>query len=342
MTTTDPLFDPLLDPSPSPATDPSYRSFEPWGLLAAEQRSAAVFPPPQHPGTDPDPSVPVPPATPPTTPVVSTGAAGRRRRWAMAAALVAVAVAAGGGAGVITARLADSETASSAATGTAASNSSVTVLSLSDELDVVGVVAAVEDSVVSVDATIEVRQGPRTVSGTSSGTGIVLTADGDILTNAHVVSGASSVTVTLAGETSSRTAVVVGLDEAADIALLHVEGVDDLTPAALGDADAVVVGQDVVAIGNALALDGGMTVTSGIVSALGRSIDLDSGTLDNLIQTDAAISSGNSGGPLVNAAGEVIGINTAGASGTSSVTAENIGFAITIDDAMAVVEQLRA
>ncbi len=86
-----------------------------------------------------------------------------------------------------------------------------------------------------------------------------------------------------------------------------------------------------VAIGNALALEGGPTVTEGIVSALGRSIDTDSGTLHGLIQTDAAISSGNSGGPLVNAAGQVIGMNTAVATSSGSVAASNIGFAISID-----------
>ncbi len=262
----------------------------------------------------------------------------------MAAALVAVAVVAGGGAGVITARLADDSASSpaSSVTSGAADAASASVLTLDSDLDVVGVVAAVEPSVVSVDATIEVRQGPRTATGTSSGTGIVLTADGQVLTNAHVVSGASSVTVTLTGEAGARVAEVVGIDESADVALLQIVDAAGLVPATLGESDAVVVGQDVVAIGNALALDGGMTVTSGIVSALDRSIDLDTGSLSGLIQTDAAISSGNSGGPLVNAAGAVIGINTAGASGSGTVAAENIGFAIAIDDAMAVVEQLRS
>jgi S1-C subfamily serine protease len=97
-----------------------------------------------------------------------------------------------------------------------------------------------------------------------------------------------------------------------------------------------------VAIGNALALEGSPTVTRGIVSALDRSIDTSSGQLTGLIQTDASISSGNSGGPLVNAAGEVIGVNTAAAASSQGTTAENVGFAISIDKAMTVVEQLRA
>ena len=111
----------------------------------------------------------------------------------------------------------------------------------------------------------------------------------------------------------------------------------------MGDSDTVQVGDDVVAIGNALALEGGKTVTEGIVSALGRSIRLaDGGSLDNLMQTDAAISSGGSGGPLVNAVGEVIGITSAGASGNSTTSVENIGFAIPVNDALAIVASLRA
>ena len=94
-----------------------------------------------------------------------------------------------------------------------------------------------------------------------------------------------------------------------------------------------------MAIGNALALDGGPTVTQGIVSALGRSIDTSQGTLDGLIQTDAAISSGNSGGPLVNAAGQVVGINTAVAASNGQQQASNIGFVIPIADALAVADQ---
>jgi S1-C subfamily serine protease len=104
-----------------------------------------------------------------------------------------------------------------------------------------------------------------------------------------------------------------------------------VVPAKLGSSEDVAVGDQVVAIGNALALEGGPTVTEGIVSALNRSIDTANGTLTGLIQTDAAISSGNSGGPLVNAAGQVIGMNTAVAASSGSVNASNIGFAISID-----------
>jgi putative serine protease PepD len=182
---------------------------------------------------------------------------------------------------------------------------------------------------------------PFSRGGTAAGTGVILTSAGEILTNAHVVDGASSVRVTLAGESQSRAAEVVGADSGNDLALLRIPGASGLPVAQLGRSGSVAVGDDVVAIGNALALRGGPTVTRGIVSALGRSLEEEGGTLSGLIQTDASISSGNSGGPLVNAAGQVIGINTAVASSGGGTAAENIGFAIAIDQAMPVVERLR-
>jgi putative serine protease PepD len=175
-----------------------------------------------------------------------------------------------------------------------------------------------------------------------AGTGIVLTKDGELLTNAHVVAGATSIKVTLGNDTQSHDATVIGADTNRDLALVKINGVSNLTTAELGNSGDLKVGDDVVAIGNALNLQGGMTVTEGIVSALNRSIDAggeagsDSESLDGLIQTDAAINPGNSGGPLVNSSGQVIGINTA-----TSGDAQNIGFAIAIDNAKPVIDQLR-
>ena len=168
-----------------------------------------------------------------------------------------------------------------------------------------------------------------------------MSSDGEILTNAHVVEGASTVKVTLAGEAQSRDADVVGTDVANDLALLKLSGVSGLPAAALGESDEVRVGDDVVAIGNALALRGGPTVTRGIISALDRTLDTQDATMTGLIQTDASISSGNSGGPLVDATGKVIGINTAVAASGGGTAAENIGFAIAIDTAKPVIERLR-
>ena len=125
-----------------------------------------------------------------------------------------------------------------------------------------------------------------------------------------------------------------------DVAVLRVDDPSGLVAADIATAGSAAVGDQVIAIGNALALDGGMSVTQGIVSAVDRSIESDSGTLTDLIQTDAAISSGNSGGPLANAAGQVIGINTAVAASSGGVQASNIGFAISIARALEVADEL--
>src|SRR5207244_2517922 len=129
-------------------------------------------------------------------------------------------------------------------------------------------------------------------------------------------------------------ATLVGEDDAHDVALIHIENASNLAVAELGKSSDVQVGDDVVAIGNALGLNGDPTVTRGIVSGLGRAL----GSLTGLIQTDAAINPGNSGGPLVNGAGQVIGINTAIA---TEANAQNIGFAIPIDTAASIADRLR-
>ncbi len=159
----------------------------------------------------------------------------------------------------------------------------------------------------------------------------MLDSAGHILTNAHVVDGADDVKVTVNGKEQS--ASIVGVDADDDIAVLKLSDASGITPATFATG-AVAVGDPVVAIGNALALEGGPTVTQGIVSALGRSIDTEEGHLDQLIQTDAAISSGNSGGPLANASGQVVGINTAVASSGQGTQASNIGFVIPIAHAL--------
>jgi putative serine protease PepD len=178
-------------------------------------------------------------------------------------------------------------------------------------------------------------------SGEATGTGVVLTADGEILTNAHVIDGASEVRVRFAGETEPRQAKVIASEVGNDLALLKIEATG-LKPVTFAQPDTVRVGDTVVAIGYALALDGGPTVTSGIISALKRTIVTDSGALNGLIQTDAPISSGNSGGPLVNLRGEVVGINTAVARGDATSAANNVGFSIGVEEVLRVLEQLRA
>ncbi|MCU1352627.1 MAG: hypothetical protein JWM05_1836, partial [Acidimicrobiales bacterium] len=202
------------------------------------------------------------------------------------------------------------------------------------------VLAATQASVVSIETTVQQQQGPWVANGKGAGTGIVLDGQGHILTNAHVVEGATSITVTLAGDKTPRQAQLVAADAAADVAVLRVTDATGLVAARFASAGTTKVGDDVVAIGNALALQGGLTVTQGIVSALDRSIDSGSGSLSGLIQTDAAISSGNTGGPLVDAHGQVVGMNTAVATSSSSVSASNIGFAISIDAARSTAQRL--
>ncbi|MBR3248472.1 trypsin-like peptidase domain-containing protein [Candidatus Saccharibacteria bacterium] len=174
----------------------------------------------------------------------------------------------------------------------------------------------------------------------AAGTGIIATEDGYIITNKHVVNGASRATVVLDDGTTYENVEVVATDPLNDVAYLKIKDASGLTPATLGDSKTISVGQQVIAIGNALGLYQN-TVTAGIISGTGRSVtasDSNGGnteTLSDMIQTDAAINSGNSGGPLVNAAGEVIGINTA-----VSASAENMGFAIPISSAKGMLKQL--
>ncbi|MEC7434054.1 MAG: trypsin-like peptidase domain-containing protein, partial [Actinomycetota bacterium] len=201
---------------------------------------------------------------------------------------------------------------------------------------VAAVAAQVGPSTVTVMAELATGFGQ---SG-SVGTGIIATSDGEIVTNAHVVEGATSLRVRLAGETEPREATLLAIDVGNDLALLDIEG-EGFPAAVFARPGSIRLGDEVVAIGFALDLDGAPTVTLGIVSALNRTLVTDVGALDGLLQTDAAISSGNSGGPLVNAAGEVVGINTAVARGSSTLAASNIGFSISVDEALPIFEQLR-
>lgn len=174
----------------------------------------------------------------------------------------------------------------------------------------------------------------------AAGTGIIVTSDGYILTNKHVINGATSINVVLDDGTEYENVEVVATDPLNDVAFLKIKDASGLTAATLGDSKTLTVGQQVMAIGNALGQYQN-TVTVGVVSGLGRSITASDGTgyntetLSDMIQTDAAINSGNSGGPLVNAAGEVVGINTA-----TSTSAENMGFAIPISSVKGMLAQL--
>lgn len=204
------------------------------------------------------------------------------------------------------------------------------------EVDVPVAVNAISPSVVTVVSLERSAMG----QGRGTGTGIVLTADGEILTNAHVVEGAETVSILFSDSIDPIPVAVLALDVGNDLALLKVDRTD-LRPAVFADPSTIDVGDEVVAVGFALALDGGPTVTRGIISALHRTIANNDGALDGLIQTDAAISSGNSGGPLVNAKGEVVGINTAVFQSSGGTAANNVGFAISVEEALPIVAELR-
>ena len=166
------------------------------------------------------------------------------------------------------------------------------------------------------------------------GTGVIVDDQGHILTNNHVVEDAQRITVTL-NDSRVVPAVVVGLDPTTDLAVLRIDA-PDLQFAELGDSSLLLVGSDVVAIGHALDLEGGPTVSKGVVSALDRVLQADAQTtITGLIQTDAAINPGNSGGPLLNMHGQVIGINTA-----IIESGQGIGFAINANEAKEIMEQL--
>ena len=177
---------------------------------------------------------------------------------------------------------------------------------------------------------------PQQQQSTATGSGFLIDNDGHILTNAHVVQGAKRVDVQL-GDGDTQQAQIVGVDPSTDIALLKVDNTEGANPLALGDSSKVQVGDPVVAIGNPFGLD--RTVTTGIVSALQRQIQAPNGfSISDVIQTDAAINPGNSGGPLIDGAGQVIGINSQIES--QSGGNEGVGFAVPIKTAADVVSQL--
>jgi S1-C subfamily serine protease len=212
-------------------------------------------------------------------------------------------------------------------------------------LNVPQILAKVEPAVVDITAEGSTSNG---FLGTSqfedAGTGMIFGSSGLVLTNNHVVAGATSVQATLYNQSKSYPVKVIGTDPAHDVAVLQIQGLSNLPTVKFGNSGQLQVGDPVVAIGNALALQGDPTVTQGIVSALNRSITAQdqnlSEHLTQMIQTDAPINPGNSGGPLVNAAGQVVGMDTAIISSTSQTPAQNLGFAESIDSVLPVVKNI--
>ncbi|SEG79147.1 putative serine protease PepD [Thermomonospora echinospora] len=263
-----------------------------------------------------------------------------RRKLMAAGAAMLIAVGAGGAGALGTMALTGNE---SSATGIAG-----TPVAAPGKSTIAQIAAAVQPSVVAVAVSTPGRS--------SEGSGVVLRPDGTIITNAHVVSNAARIQVKFSdGRTAP--AEVLGTDTGHDIAVIKARGVSGLKAAALGDSGRLAVGDTVLAMGNPLGLDG--SVTAGIVSALGRTLEegdspdqqglppgfgrqvrQESTTIRNAIQTDAAINPGNSGGALVNGSGQVVGINTAIATTGQGDGSIGVGFAIPINDAVKVVNEI--
>jgi len=298
-------------------------------------------------------------AHPPTALLTESVSRRRTKRRGPAALLTAVAIVAaaiGGGTAYGIQELTGGDPVATS------SSTSTTVVPSSQKGTVAGVAKAVSPSIVEIGATSN--------AGSSTGSGVIITSDGEIVTNNHVVSGASRITVTTS-DGKEYTARVVGTDSGKDLALIKLENASGLKAATLGDSDGVQVGDQVVAIGSPEGLTG--TVTSGIVSALNRDVTVSTGegqqqpdggwpfefggrefngdtgsstTTYKAIQTDASLNPGNSGGALIDMNGNVIGINSAmySASGSSSADAGSVGlgFAIPIDTVKADLAKLRA
>jgi len=199
--------------------------------------------------------------------------------------------------------------------------------------------AAYADSCVCITVQATVQQGYYQYQTSGAGSGFIISADGYIVTNYHVIDGANAIKVTL-NNGDSYDATFVGGEELNDVAVLKIDGVSGLKPVVLGDSDDLVVGETVCTIGNALGTLS-FSMTSGAVSSIGRSITMSDGTvMNNMIQTDCTINSGNSGGPLFDSYGRVAGITSAKLSNngqSSQATIEGVGFAIPINDVINII-----
>jgi len=286
----------------------------------------------------PQPMTPPLPPTPPPAPAARP----RRRGYVSAIALAAVASAAGTGA-VVHAIDAPATTAAPVRVVSGAAPAAATASTTQAAL------AAIEPAVVQINTVVPAGGrsggfrgggfGGQTASG--AGTGVVVGSDGTIVTNAHVVAGASSIKVTIPGH-GTHTATVLGSDATRDLAVVKADGVSGLPVATFADSSKVKTGDSVLAIGNAEGYGGQNTVTEGIISATDRTLPNDTNSPGHFLQTDAALNPGNSGGPLVDTLGRVIGIDSEVATGDGSgPAAQNIGLAIPSNDVTGELDSLR-
>lgn len=234
--------------------------------------------------------------------------------------------------------MSDKKSAVTDSTVSGASQQSVQLLaegSEKTELSTEEIAKRVGPSIVGISCTTQTQSYFGVQTGTSSGSGIIISADGNIMTNYHVISGGTNIKVKL-NTGNEYDATVIGGDEKTDVAVIKIKANEELHVATLGNSDEVEVGSKAVAIGNPLASELFGTVTQGVISGVNRTITVGQREM-NLIQTDAAISPGNSGGALINKYGEVIGINSVK---LVSDNAEGLGFAIPINEASTIVKDL--
>ena len=292
-------------------------------MFSAHDSDAATEPPtwPAPAGSTPVVDIAAP------TPLTSPGRSGRRSLALAAVALLTIAGGTVGGA-LAGAKSGPSASPPAATAGTFDTASTATQdAGIGARADVSALIGKALPGIVSINVDLS--------GGQAAGTGFIISTDGEIATNAHVVADSTKIEVVFS-DGSKAPATVLGVDRTDDLAVIKVDKTG-LTALPLGNSSDLQIGQPVVAIGNALALTGGPTATEGIVSALDRTIDTSDGEhLTHLLQTDAAINPGNSGGPLLTLDGKVVGITSAG-----SQDAQNIGFAIAIDTAKPIVAQLQ-
>jgi len=291
--------------------------------------------------SDREPTLPDPPPVngwpppPPASPPVSPPPAARRGGRIVAAVLAALLLL-GAGAGLGWGLTRDQ--GSSAAQGGSSNGQAPT------SLDVQAIADRLEPAVVDINTEI---QGSFGQIGRGAGTGMLITSTGEVLTNNHVIQGATKIEVSITGRSGTYEATVLGADPMNDVALLQVQGVSRLPTVTLADSSNLVLGQKVVAIGNALGQGGSPSVTEGTISALERSITVSGGLagaehLSGLIQMDAPIQPGDSGGPLVDSSARVVGMITAAARSDFGQSASSVGFAIPSNDALEIVRQIQS
>jgi S1-C subfamily serine protease len=334
-------------------------------MSVPDQDTPAPEPSPQ-PGIAPEPPAPQawwtpPPTMPPA--YVPAAAASRPQAWKWMVAIVLTWAIIAGVAGtaigftlarsINNGRLAQVITQTSPSTGTTnpsplPSQAPITPVQPSANpttglLNLDALAAKVDPAIVNIDTLIQTANG----SGAAAGTGLIVTSDGQILTNNHVVNGSTSINVTIAGHSGTYNAHVIGVAPNADVALLQVEGITGLPTVELADSSSVQVGDKVAAFGNALGKGGTPSATQGQVTALAQDITASTGGgrsehLTNLIQSDAPIAPGDSGGALVNSAGQVIGMITAGEAQGFQSSSTNVAYSIPTNDALAAVNKIRA